>query len=92
MVARTKIMIAELELDSEGIVKTSPVTDYGTHPVFGTAILLRVEYVNSAEELETGIRHQIPLLLTRQSALNLAELLRISAQRVQDPISDQPTH
>jgi hypothetical protein len=85
-------MTYELELDSEGVAKTSPVTDYGTCPVFGTAILLQVEYVNSAQELETGIRLQIPLLLTRQGALDLAELLRKSAQRVQDPISDDPIH
>lgn len=85
-------MISELELDSEGNIKTSPITDYGTHPVFGSAILLRVEYVNSEQELESGIRHQIPLLLTRQGALNLAELLRKSAQHVQDPISDDPIH
>jgi hypothetical protein len=85
-------MTYELELDSEGVAKTSPVTDYGTRPVFGTAILLQVEYVNSEQELQTGIRHQIPLLLTRQSALNLADLLRKSAQSVQDSISDHPIH
>jgi hypothetical protein len=85
-------MTYELELDSEGVAKTSPVTDYGTCPIFGTAILLQVEYVNSEQELQTGIRHQIPLLLTRQGALNLSDLLRKSAQRVQDPISDDPIH
>jgi len=85
-------MTSELELDSDGVAKTSPVTDYGTRPVFGTAILLQVEYVNSEQELQTGIRHQIPLLLTREMALNLADLLQKSAHRVQDPISDLPVH
>jgi len=74
------------------VIITQPVTDYSTHDVYASAILLRVEYVDSQQELETGIRHQIQLLLTRQGALDVAEILRKSAQRVQDLISDEPIH
>lgn len=83
---------SQLKRDEEGIIITQPVTDYSTHPVYNAAILLRVEYVDSQLELETGIRHQIQLLLTRQGALDVAELLRKAANRVQDPISDIQVH
>ena len=85
-------MNPELEQDQDGVVVTRPVTDYSTHSVYATTVLLRVEYVETELELQTGVRHQIQLLLTRQGALDVAELLRKSAVRVQEPISDQPIH
>ena len=75
-------MTSELELDEEGIVITRPITDYATHHLYGSAIVLAVEYVESQQELETGIRHQIPLLLTVQGALDLAAILRKAATTV----------
>jgi hypothetical protein len=79
---------SQLKRDKEGLFITQPVTDYSTHDVYASTILLRVEYVDSQQELETGIRHQIQLLLTRQGALDVSEILRKAANRVQEPISD----
>jgi hypothetical protein len=53
-------MISELELDSEGNLKTSPVTDYGTHPVFGSAILLRIEFSANSKQVGGSIWWQSP--------------------------------
>jgi hypothetical protein len=83
---------SQLKRDEEGLIITQPVTDYSTHDVYTSTILLRVEYVDSQQELETGIRHQIRLLLTRQGALDVAEILRKAASRVQEPISDVQVH
>ena len=83
---------SELQHDANGDITTRPVTDYSTHDVYSTAILFRVEYVESQQELETGIRHQIQLLLTRQGALDVADLLKKAASRVQEPISDVQIH
>jgi hypothetical protein len=85
-------MTSELEQDEDGTILTRPVTDYSTHSVYGTAILLRVEYVHSQQELESTVRHQIQLVFSRQGALDVAELLKTAATRVQDPISDIQVH
>jgi hypothetical protein len=83
---------SQLKRDKDGLFITQPVTDYSTHDIYASAILLRVEYVDSQQELETGIRHQIQLLLTRQGALDVSEILRKAASLVQEPISDIQVH
>jgi hypothetical protein len=83
---------SQLKTGKDGLFITQPVTDYSTHDVYASAILLRVEYVESQQEYETGIRHQVQLLLTRQGALDVSEILRKAASRVQDPISDVQVH
>jgi hypothetical protein len=85
-------MTSELERDKDGTILTRPVTDWATHSLYGSAIVLAIEYVHSQQELEKGDRHQIQLVLTRQGCLDVAEALTKAANRVQDPHSDIQVH
>jgi hypothetical protein len=85
-------MTPELDRDEHGEIVTRPVTGWETHSVYGTAILLATEYVENEQELESGVRHRIQLVLTRQGALDVAEALKRAGSRVREPVSGIPVH
>jgi hypothetical protein len=69
------------DLDAIGQVILRPMTGYTVAPVAESAILARIEYVETQEQLKTGGK-AIQLVMTPPQALALAEVLTRQANRI----------
>ena len=74
--------MADFQIDNEGNVIMKPVTGWLITHAGEVAVLAGIEYVESPQELETGDKHQIPLVLLPQQCLDLAAALTTAAQRL----------
>ena len=64
---------------TEAIIPLSPLVGYSTHTIPGNAIVLTVDYVNSEQELQTGVKHTLRLAILAPLVRELGEaLLRAS--------------
>ena len=71
--------------DENGDVILQPLVDFGVAPVAGVSVLVALDLVNSPEELETGQRRRVQLVMPPQVALELAETLTKVAKGLLEP-------
>ncbi len=67
-----------LKLDNDGNIVTKPVTGFRTRLIAEMAILLSVDY----QEKPNGPELSIPLLLTPEAALDIAQALNSAANKI----------
>jgi hypothetical protein len=72
----------KLQKDGTGNVITYPVTGWLINPAAQIFVLATIQYAQTPQELETGVRRQIQFALTPQLALDLAEELKRTARSV----------
>jgi hypothetical protein len=79
----------ELELDEHGNIKTMPVTGWTTAVLAEIAVLLKIQYVERPQEIETGGK-SLQLVLMPQQCLELAAQLTKFARLVLDSQTRKP--
>jgi hypothetical protein len=79
----------DLEFDAEGSLVLRPIMGCTTAPLAETSVFLRIQYAETAEELNTGGR-SIQFVLTAQAALELAEMLTKQARHLLAPSPKRP--
>lgn len=68
-----------MKADKGGIVQLKPLTGWKIAEIAGIAIVVSVEYADSAEDLERGVSQEIPLVLTVEQCFELAAALKRNA-------------
>ena len=74
-------MISGFEVDENGDLILKPLIGWKVAPIVESAVLLAVQYADSAAELETGGR-SLQLALTPLQSLELAEGLTREVRRI----------
>ena len=74
-------MANDLELDSKGNVVLKPVTGWAIAPVAEIAVLLKIDYSETPEDIGKGGK-SIQFVLTPPKCLELAEVLTRQAKRL----------
>jgi hypothetical protein len=80
--------LSDIEIGSDGLVRTRPVLGWMTVPVAGMSVILRLNYAETPEELRTGGRH-LQVIMTPQQCLELAEVLTRQARQILDTPAPQ---
>jgi hypothetical protein len=80
---------ANFETDAAGNIVTRPVLGWTTAPAAGMAVIVKLDYAETPQELQTGGR-SLQVILTPQQALELAEILTTQAKRVLNAPSPPP--
>jgi hypothetical protein len=75
-------MDSQFDTDDEGNIILQPVTGWAVGPVAESAILLQIQYSESAETLETAPSKQFQFVLTPPKCLELGEMLTKHALRL----------
>jgi hypothetical protein len=70
------------DLDADGNIKTCPVLGWTTVQAMGMAVLARIEYAETPEQLKTGATQALQIVLTPQQALEIAETLTRQAMNI----------
>jgi hypothetical protein len=76
----------KLKTDQQGNIISFPVIGWTTATFAGTAVLLAIDYAESAKDMETGGK-SVQLALTPHQALELGERLTTLAKHVLTPPS-----
>ena len=74
--------MVEFKTDERGNVILKPMTGWELRHVANMLLIMGLEYVDSEEELETGERKTIPLVLRPDLALEFAEKLQREASKL----------
>lgn len=70
------------DTDGQGNVITRPLVGWDTATAAGIACVLRVRFAETPEKLKTGDLSRLPLVMSPAQALELAEDLRKTAERL----------
>ena len=85
-------MTPKFETDSSGNVIMKPLTGWNILPVAGAAVLVQMQYVETPEELERGVKRVIQFALTPPMCLELAAALRTVANPLMPIAPGTPIH
>jgi hypothetical protein len=69
--------------DENGDFILKPVLGWEMRHIAATFLIIGAKYANNQDELETGPGHSIPLVLTLEQALDLAETLKTEVTKLQ---------
>jgi len=70
------------DLGPDGNIITCPLTGWVVAPVMNSAILARLQYAETEDQLKTGEYKALQLIVTPQQALELAEILTKQAKQI----------
>lgn len=68
------------EKDTEGNIKTCPLTGWDAFVPFGMGVGVRAHFVRTEAELLRAERHYLPLVMTPSQARELAQVLLRTAE------------
>ena len=73
----------EFETDSTGHIVSSPLIDWTVASVDSLAVLCKLEYGTSKEDVDSGVRKVLQILLTTDQAQELASALDRHGKRLE---------
>jgi hypothetical protein len=75
--------LEDLEIGPDGLITTRPVLGWVTAPAMEMSVILRLNYAETPQELQTGGRH-LQVILAPPQCLALADVLTRQARRILD--------
>jgi hypothetical protein len=81
----------DLEKDASGKIVTRPIMGFTTAPIADMAILFKVRYAETPEQVKTGGK-SIQFALSPDQALSLAQMMTTQARRILDQKPGSPAN
>jgi hypothetical protein len=74
---------AKLQNAPSGVIVACPISDCEVRQIAGVGVLMRLHYIEKAEQYETGERTTIQILLEPEQALEMQGALKKSMQALE---------